>query len=514
MLTEKRHFKKYNIIENNIQMNYSLLTSSNPSEVKSDCLVVSIFADKELSIAAQQINNASNEMISRFLNVADFSGKCGESHLLYADTGLQCPRVLLIGCGKENEFNQKTARTVVKKASKKIAETSAKHATLFLLDTLSERIICEQSMRQSILTFADSIYRFDKYKSDPKNKSKLEQVCIAFTTEPPCNVAKILKQGKAIAKGMHLSRDLANQPANICTPTFLAETAQSLGRQYDSVKVEVLDEAHMQELGMGSFLSVSKGSKQPAKMIVLQYNGANDSSRPIALVGKGVTFDTGGISIKPSSNMDEMKFDMSGAASVMGTVNACAEMQLPLNLVAVLAAAENMPSSEATKPGDIVTSMSGKTIEVLNTDAEGRLVLCDALTYVGRYNPEVVIDTATLTGACIVALGHHISAVLANSDELAADIMEAGTDINDKAWQLPMGEAYSKQLKSAFADVGNIGGSTAGTITAACFLAKFTEDYEWAHIDIAGTAWKGKNATGRPVPLLSQYLINKASNQH
>ncbi len=494
-------------------MNYSLLTSTNPSEIKSDCIVVSIFADKELSTAAKQLDDATDGMISGFLTIADFSGKCGQSHFLYTNADLQCSRILLIGCGKENEFNQKTACTVMKKASKKIAETSAEDATLFLLDTLSERIICEQAMRQSILTFADSIYRFDKYKqdNDDKNKSKLKQICIAFTTEPPCNVANILKQGAAIAKGMRLSRDLANQPANVCTPTFLAETAQSLSRQYKSITIEVLDEADMEELGMGSFLSVSKGSNEPAKMIVLHYNGTDKSTRPIALVGKGVTFDTGGISIKPSSNMDEMKFDMCGAASVMGAIHACAEMQLSINLVAVLATVENMPGGQATRPGDIVTSMSGKTIEILNTDAEGRLVLCDALTYVGRYNPKIVIDTATLTGACIVALGHHISAVLANSDDLARDLMEAGDDINDKVWQLPMGEAYTKQLKSAFADLGNIGGSGAGTITAACFLAKFTEDYKWAHIDIAGTAWKGKDATGRPVPLLSQYLINKAS---
>ena len=490
-------------------MNYSLLTSTNPADIKSDCIVVSIFTNKQLSTAARQLDTATDGLISKFLTIADFSGKCGQSHLLYTNTG-QCSCILLIGCGKENEFNQKTACTVIKNASKKIAETSAKHATLFLLDTLSERIICEQSMRQSILTFSDSIYRFDKYKSKQEEEPKLEEVCMAFTTEPPCDVASMLEQGKAIAKGMHLSRDLANQPGNVCTPTFMAETAQSLGRQYDSVSVDVLDEEDMQALGMGAFLSVSKGSKEAGRMIILHYKGADESSRPIALVGKGVTFDTGGISLKPSPNMDEMKFDMCGAASVMGTINACAEMKLPINLVAVLATAENMPSSQATKPGDIVTSMSGKTIEVLNTDAEGRLVLCDALTYVGRFNPEIVIDTATLTGACIVALGHHISAVLANSDALARDLIDAGNEINDQTWQLPMNESYSKQLKSEFADLGNIAGSGAGTITAGCFLSKFTEDYEWAHIDIAGTAWKGKSATGRPVPLLSQYLINKA----
>lgn len=490
-------------------MNYSLLTSTNPSEITSDCIVISIFAGKTLSSAAIQLDAATNGMISHFLKVSDFSGNCGQSHLLYPENGVHCQCVLLIGCGKENKFNQKTLCSVVKDASQQIAKTSAKHATLFLLDSLSERIICELSVRQSILTFADSIYRFDNYKSEKKSKAMLEHLCMAFTTEPPCDVARMLEQGKAIAKGMCLSRDLANQPGNVCTPSFMAETAQSLGRQYDAMTIDVLEESDMETLGMGSFLSVSKGSAEAGKMIVLEYNGAGDSSRPIALVGKGVSFDTGGISLKPGSNMDEMKFDMCGAASVIGAINACAEMQLPINIVAVVAAAENMPSSQATKPGDIVTSMSGKTIEVLNTDAEGRLVLCDALTYVGRYNPEVVIDTATLTGACIVALGHHICAVLSNNDELARDLINAGNDINDRTWQLPMDDAYSKQLKSEFADLGNIGGPAAGTITAACFLSKFTESYDWAHIDIAGTAWKGKAATGRPVPLLVQYLINK-----
>ena len=491
-------------------MNYTLLTSTHPSEIKSDCIVVAIFTDNRLSNAAANIDEISNGIISKFLDLADFSGECGQSHMLYPETGMKCPRILLIGCGSENKFTQETVRSVIKKASKEIAKTSAKSVTLFLLDTLSERIICEQAMRQSILTYADTLYEFNKYKSDPKKESSLTQVCIAFTTEPPCDVRSMLEQGKSIAKGMHLSRDLANQPGNVCTPTFIAETAESLGRQYDNIKVEVLNESDMEALGMGSFLSVSRGSDEAGKMVILQYNGTSESTRPIALVGKGVTFDTGGISIKPSANMDEMKFDMCGAASVMGAVNACAEMKLPINIVAILATAENMPGSKASKPGDIVTSMSGKTIEILNTDAEGRLVLCDALTYVGRYNPEIVIDTATLTGACIVALGHQISAVLSNSDELAKDIMDAGKEIDDQAWQLPMNDSYRKQLKSSCADIGNIGGRAAGTITAACFLSEFTKDYTWAHIDIAGTAWTGKDATGRPVPLLSQYLINKA----
>ena len=491
-------------------MNYTLLTSTSPSDIESDCIVVSIFEDKKLSNAANQINNASNDIIKNFLKHADFSGECGQSHMLYPDAGMKCSRILLMGCGKENKFSQTTACTVIKTASQEIAKTSSENATIYLLDTLSERIICEQAMRQAILTYADTVYSFDKYKNDNKNISPLKEVCIAFTTEPPCDVENMLNQGKSIAKGMHLSRDLANQPGNVCTPSFIAETAESLSRQYDSVTVEVLEESDMEALGMGSFLSVSKGSEEAGKMVILQYKGTDESTRPIALVGKGVTFDTGGISLKPGASMDEMKFDMCGAASVMGTVNACAEMKLPINLVAVLAAAENMPSSKASKPGDIVTSMSGKTIEILNTDAEGRLVLCDALTYVGRYNPEIVIDTATLTGACIVTLGHQICALLSNDDSLARDIMDAGKEVNDQAWQLPMNDTYRKQLKSAFADIGNIGGHPAGTITAGCFLSEFTKDYTWAHIDIAGTAWAGKDATGRPVPLLSQYLINKS----
>lgn len=494
-------------------MKYSLLTNSNPTEIETDCLVVSIYEDKELSNAADLVDKACDGLISNFLKASDFIGKKAQSHMLYPNGQINCSRVLLIGSGDKNKIDIKTITSMVKSASTTIAEnTSIKHVSLYLLDSISERIICENATRQSIVTYADSLYKFEAYKSEKKDKTELAEVCIAYSSKPPCDVAEMLDQGRSIAAGMKVSRDLANQPGNVCTPTFMAETAESVANDYDMVSIDVLEESHMEDLGMGSFLSVSKGSDQPGKLIVLQYKGAKDAAeRPIALVGKGVTFDTGGISIKPGASMDEMKFDMCGAASMLGALKACAEMELPLNVVVVLAAAENMPSARASKPGDIVTSMSGKTIEVLNTDAEGRLVLCDALTYVSRFNPQVVIDAATLTGACIVALGHHICAVLANDDELADDILEAGKEIDDQAWRLPMNDDYSEQLKSAFADLGNIGGRDAGTITAACFLGKFTEDYTWAHLDIAGTAWKGKEATGRPVPLLSQYLINKAS---
>ncbi|NNL99348.1 MAG: leucyl aminopeptidase, partial [Gammaproteobacteria bacterium] len=318
--------------------------------------------------------------------------------------------------------------------------------------------------------------------------------------------------GSAIGAGMRLTRDLGNRPANHCTPTHLADEARALASAYKSVTAKIVEEAQMEKLGMGALLSVSRGSRQPAKLIVLHHNGGARGDAPVALVGKGVTFDTGGISIKPSAAMDEMKYDMCGAASVLGVMRAVAEMKLPINVVGVVPATENMPDGLATKPGDVVTTMSGKTVEILNTDAEGRLILCDALTYVGQFEPDVVIDIATLTGACVIALGHHVSGMMSNNDELAAALTSAGETALDAAWRLPLGPDYDRQLDTPFADMANIGGRSAGAITAGCFLARFAEDYSWAHIDIAGTAWvsgKEKNATARPVPLLVQYLMDR-----
>jgi leucyl aminopeptidase len=311
---------------------------------------------------------------------------------------------------------------------------------------------------------------------------------------------------------MALAKDLANLPGNICTPSYLAEQARQLGRQQDKLKVTTLSEKQMERLGMNALLSVSRGSRQPARLIVMEYRGGKVGEKPVVLVGKGLTFDAGGISLKPAANMDEMKYDMCGGASVIGTLQACAELELPINLVGIVPASENLPDGEANKPGDIVTSMAGLTIEILNTDAEGRLILCDALAYAERFKPAVVIDIATLTGACIVALGHHISGLLGNDDNLMAELLEAGEACNDRAWRLPMGEEYQKQLESNFADLANIGGKGAGTITAACFLSRFAEKYKWAHLDIAGTAWKSgkeKGATGRPVPLLTELLLRR-----
>ena len=494
-------------------MTYTLNSNNNPATDNSDCIIIPVFlADKEvkLSHAAQMLDEASQGAIQSFLDQGDFKGESSSTALLYNLESVKATRILLLGYGDKEKLDPKALSKMASSACKSIKTKNIKSASFYLsaeLDAQASEII------QITTAFADCLYQLQDYKSKPDNTDALETLLISSTSDFSDKSKEALQQGSAIADGMKLSRDLANHPGNVCTPTFLANTAEELTKAYDSISLEVLEESDMEKLGMGAFLSVSVGSDEPGKMIVLQYKGAKDNSEaPIALIGKGVTFDTGGISLKPGASMDEMKFDMSGAASMIGTLKACAEMALPINLVVILAAAENMPSARATKPGDIVTSMQGTTIEVLNTDAEGRLVLCDALTYVAKFKPRVVIDTATLTGACIIALGHHISAVLSNDDELVADLKNAGDEINDPVWQLPMGEDYKKQLKSSFADLGNIGGRAAGTITAACFLGEFTKDYTWAHLDIAGTAWTGKNSTGRPVPLLSQYLINQANN--
>jgi len=506
-------------------MQYKLDTSTTPSSNKCDCIVVAIFSNRKLSSfsdAAQELDKTSKGALTEIIDCGDFVGTLEQTHMLYNVAGTEASRVLMLGCGDEKLFDTVALNKAVKAASKMIKSSNIKSLSFYLADSFNKDDVA-QAVTQIIISHGDCDYQLLDYKSDTKDDSKLKKVSVAFTDVTKLNKAELktaVDNGAAIVEGMDLAKDLANHPGNVCTPTYIAEQSEIVAKDYKNIKIDILEEKDMEKLGMGSFLSVSKGSDEPGKMIILKYigaldkNGAKDKKQaPIALVGKGITFDTGGISLKGGANMDEMKFDMGGAAGMLGTLKACAEMELPINVVVVLAAAENMPSARASKPGDIVTSMAGKTIEVLNTDAEGRLVLCDALTYVGKYKPEVVIDAATLTGACIVALGHHICAVLSNSDELASDIMAAGNTINDRAWQLPMGDDYKKQLKSSFADLGNIGGPAAGTITAACFLGEFTKEYKWAHLDIAGTAWEGKDSTGRPVPLLSQYLINRAAEQ-
>ena len=420
--------------------------------------------------------------------------------------------MLLLGLGNADKFNIEALVSATQTAVNSLKTANVTQVASFLSDELAPELQAN-GVRQTVTAVADGLYTFNEFKSnkDEIPVSSLNNWTVAHTT--PADFTQAVQQGNAIAQGINLCRNLANMPGNFCTPTYLAQTAQDLAANRANCELKVLEEADMQALGMGAFMSVSKGSDQPGKMVILHYNGGKAGDAPFVLVGKGITFDTGGISLKPGAAMDEMKFDMGGAASVLGTLKACIEMQLPLNVIGVLAAAENMPSGHASKPGDIVTSMAGKTIEILNTDAEGRLVLCDALTYVERFNPSAVVDIATLTGACITALGHHTSGLLANNDALANEVLNAATQANDAAWRLPMGEKYQEQLKSNFADMANIGGPAGGTITAACFLARFTEAYAWAHLDIAGTAWRSgaaKGATGRPVPLLCQLLMQRA----
>ena len=494
------------------------IKSRSPEKQRSACLVAGVHESRKLTPAAQAIDDASDSYLSNLLRKGDMDGKIGQSLLLHNVPGIPAERLLLVGCGKASDLDDRQYRKIVVNSIKQIKQTGALEAASFLPGLDVKDRDYRWKIQYAVQFIDHELYQFKDFKSAKKETKKtLRKITLMVPRGEPGQCESALSRGVALAKGVKLTRDLANRPANACTPTYLAEQAEELGNEFPSVEVTVVEEQEMEDLGMNSLLSVSQGSAQPAKLVIFRYQGAGNGSKPVVLVGKGVTFDTGGISIKPSSAMDEMKFDMCGAASVFGAVAAVAGMELPINLVGVTPAVENMPSGTATKPGDIFTSMSGQTIEVLNTDAEGRLILCDALTYSERFEPAVVIDIATLTGACVVALGKHATGLLSNHDPLAADLLQAGLTAGDRAWQLPIWDEYEKQLESPFADMANIGGREAGTITAACFLAKFTKKFQWAHLDIAGTAWvsgKNKCATGRPVPLLVQYLVQQCEQQN
>ena len=494
------------------------IKSRSPEKQRSACLVAGVHESRKLTPAAQAIDDASDSYLSNLLRKGDMDGKIGQSLLLHNVPGIPAERLLLVGCGKASDLDDRQYRKIVVNSIKQIKQTGALEAASFLPGLDVKDRDYRWKIQYAVQFIDHELYQFKDFKSVKKETKKtLRKITLMVPRGELGQCESALSRGVALAKGVKLTRDLANRPANACTPTYLAEQAEELGNEFPSVEVTVVEEQEMEDLGMNSLLSVSQGSAQPAKLVIFRYQGAGNGSKPVVLVGKGVTFDTGGISIKPSSAMDEMKFDMCGAASVFGAVAAVAGMELPINLVGVTPAVENMPSGTATKPGDIFTSMSGQTIEVLNTDAEGRLILCDALTYSERFEPAVVIDIATLTGACVVALGKHATGLLSNHDPLAADLLQAGLTAGDRAWQLPIWDEYEKQLESPFADMANIGGREAGTITAACFLAKFTKKFQWAHLDIAGTAWvsgKNKCATGRPVPLLVQYLVQQCEQQN
>ncbi len=486
---------------------------------KSDCLVIGLFESQTLTGAAKALDAATKGLVARLIKLGDFEGKRGTSLLLHEVAGVGAARVLLVGLGKEADFTDRAYAEAVRTALRALAGTKAANVTWALTEHAARDKDTAWAVLTAVTLIREASYRFIERHPELKSKrdkngasNGLRKVVLAVPAADAKAASVAAARGSAIANGMDLTRDLGNLPSNICTPTYLANTARQIAKEF-KLKVEVLGRKQIEALKMGAFLAVTKGSEEPPQFIVLRYEGGPAKQAPVVLVGKGITFDTGGISLKPGEGMDEMKYDMCGAASVLGTLRAVAEMGLKQNVIAVVPTCENMPSGIATKPGDVVTSMSGQTIEILNTDAEGRLILCDALTYVERFKPAVVIDVATLTGACIIALGHVNTGMYARSDALADSLIAAGKQSLDTAWRMPLDEEYQEQLKSNFADMGNIGGRPAGSVTAACFLARFTEKYDWAHLDIAGTAWKSgaaKGATGRPVPLLTRFLMDRA----
>ena len=486
------------------------------TSLKTATLVLGVGEGRKLGASAKAVDEASSGAISSLLKRGDLAGKVGQTLLLQSVPGLKAERVLLVGTGKDESLSDRSWRKIASAVLGVLKGLNGSDAVLALDEVaVTSRDAHYGKVRLLAETLLDGEYVFDRFKSQKAEPRALKKITLIADKAGLADTERAVKHASAITTGMRLTRDLGNLPPNLCHPSYLAEEAKGLGKAFKNLKVEVLDEKKIKDLGMGAFYAVGQGSDQPPRLIVMNYQGAKKSDKPFVLVGKGITFDTGGISLKPGAGMDEMKFDMCGAASVFGTLRAVLELQLPINLICLLACAENMPSGGATRPGDIVTTMSGQTVEILNTDAEGRLVLCDTLTYAERFKPQAVIDIATLTGACIVALGSHTSGLMGNSDELVEQLLNAGKRADDRAWQLPLFDEYQEQLDSPFADIANIGGPKAGTITAGCFLSRFAKAYNWAHLDIAGTAWisggKDKGATGRPVPLLTQYLLDRAN---
>jgi len=489
------------------------IKSGAPQTGANGCVVVGVYETRRLSAAASALDRVSKGYLSKVVLRGDMQGRLGKTLLLHDAPGAT-GRILLVGLGRESEFREKQYREAVAAAVGALQGTGAEEASLHLTELAVGRHDAQWKVSQAVTVAGGSGYRFTRMKSkDADERPALRRLALSVDRAAGKGAAAGLEQGLAVTHGVSLARDLGNLPPNVCTPSHLADEARELARRY-RMKLTVLGREDMERIGMRTLLSVAQGSAQPPRFITLEHRGGPKTQKPVVLVGKGITFDTGGISIKPAAEMDEMKFDMCGAAAVLGTLKAAGEMRLPLNLVGAIPATENMPGGRATRPGDIVTSLSGQTVEILNTDAEGRLILCDALTYVERFRPAAVIDIATLTGACVIALGHVATGLFANDEALAREVVTAGEDACDRVWRMPLWDDYQEQLKSNFADFANIGGRPAGAVTAACFLARFAKKYTWAHLDIAGTAWKSgkeKGATGRPVPLLTQFLIHRAA---
>ena len=489
------------------------IKSGSPEKQRSACVVVGVFDNRKPSLSADLIDRASGGYISEIIRRGDMEGKLGSTLLLHNVRGTLADRVLLVGLGKERDFREREFRSAIRAAVRLLNETGSYEAVVYLTEEKVKRREVAWRVEHAVVVAMEAVYRFDQMKSQPADvRRPLRKLTLSVPQRSDLSAGETAAaRGLAISHGMDLARDLGNMPGNVCTPAFLGERAQALAQEL-GFKCEVLDRARLEELKMGSFLSVTNGSDQPPRFIVLEYLGGAKKQKPLVLIGKGITFDSGGISLKPGADMDQMKFDMCGAASVLGAFRAVAELKANVNLIGLIPTCENMPNGRATKPGDVVRSMSGQTIEVLNTDAEGRLILCDALTYAERYEPAAVVDIATLTGAMVVALGHVACGVFSNSDSLVRALLNAGEDAFDRGWQLPLWDDYQDALNSNFADFANVGSRAGGSITAACFLSRFAKKFDWAHLDIAGVAWKDgkdKGATGRPVPLLTTWVLGQ-----
>ena len=490
------------------------IKSGSPEKQRSACVVVGVFDNRKLSLSAELIDRASNGYVGEIIRRGDMEGKLGSTLLLHNVRGTLADRVLLVGLGKERDFRDREFRKAIRSAVKLLNETGSYEAVVYLTEEKVKRREVAWRVEHAVGVAMETVYRFDQMKSEPAEvRRPLRKLTLSVPQRSDLAAGeKAAARGLAIARGVEMTRDLGNLAPNLCTPTYLGETARKLAEEFPDVKVQVLERPQIEELGMGSFLAVAQGSEQPPRFIVLEYRNAPKKARPVVLIGKGITFDTGGISIKPAGDMDQMKFDMAGAASVLGTFRAVAELKAAVNLVGLIPTCENMPSGKAVKPGDIVRTMSGQTVEVLNTDAEGRLILCDALTYAERFDPEAVVDVATLTGAIVIALGHAACGVFSNNDALSRALVAAGDEAYDRAWPMPLWDDYHEGLESNFADFANVAGRAGGSIVAACFLSKFAKKFDWAHLDIAGVAWregKEKGATGRPVPLLVAWLLTE-----
>ncbi|MDP3270648.1 MAG: leucyl aminopeptidase [Limnobacter sp.] len=492
------------------------VTAGGPVPTKGcDVAVVAVYKEGELTAAAKRADVDTEGLVANACKTDKNLGNAGSCRVVFNTAKAGAPVYVLVGLDEADKLNTKTLRKATSAACEALKGLKPAKVFFAVNQEVPKKSSDKEIAALCARTITESFYSFSACKKQDEDAAAPPAFELACTKSTQEAVEKGAAIGQAIGNGMQLTKDLGNLPGNICTPNYLAETAKALAKQY-KLGVDVLDHKKMEALGMFSLLSVGKASSEPPKLIVLKYNGAKDPKEaPVVLVGKGITFDTGGISLKPGAGMDEMKYDMCGAASVLGTMKAAAEMKLALNLIVVVPTAENMPAGNASKPGDVVVSMSGQTIEILNTDAEGRLILCDALTYVERFNPAAVVDVATLTGACIVALGHVNSGLFSPDDDLANELFKAGQNALDTAWRMPLDEEYHEQLKSNFADMANIGGPPAGSVTAACFLQKYTKAYSWAHLDIAGTAWhsgKAKGASGRPVPLLAEFVMKRAKS--